>query len=65
MKHQILRSKIRTGDPVDIRSLEVECVRGTLPQEQMASIRAAKQRLPSLRWLMVSRDRDAQSSVSL
>ena len=32
-------------------------------QEQMESIRAAKQRLPSLSWLMVSRDRDAQSTV--
>ena len=51
--------------PASLHALEVESVRGTLPQEQMASIRAARQRLPSLRWLMVSRDRDAQSSVSL
>ena len=56
--------------PASLHALEVECPRGTLSREQIESIRAAKQRLPSLSWLMlswlmVSRDRDAQSSVTL
>ena len=51
--------------PASLHALEVESARGMLSQEQMESIRAAKQRLPSLSWLMVSRDRDAQSSVKL
>ena len=51
--------------PASLHALEVDSARGTLSQEQTESIRAAKQRLPSLSWLMVSRDRDAQSSVKL
>ena len=38
--------------PASLHALEVASARGTLSQEQMESIRAAKQRLPSQSWLM-------------
>ena len=38
--------------PASLHALEVESARGMLSQEQMESIRAAKQRLPSQSWLM-------------
>ena len=52
--------------PASLHALEVDVLRGPpLTAEQLAAIRAAKQRLPSLSWLMVSRDPDGQSKVAL
>ena len=49
-----------------LHALEVGVVPSTaFARDQLAAVRAAKDRLPALRWLMVARDTEGRSTMKL